>query len=100
REIVWMQNLLPELGYSLSEPSILRVDNQSAVAVSKNPEHHGRMKHLDFRFFWLRDQVEAGVIVPAYVPTVDNAADILTKAVPPVKVKICCSLMGLEDLPH
>ena len=100
REIVWMRNLLTELGYSLSEPSILRVDNQSAVAVSKNPEHHGRMKHLDLRFFWLRDQVEAGVIAPAYVPTAENAADILTKAVPPEKVKICCRLMGLEDVAH
>ena len=100
REIMWMRNLLTELGYSLSEPSILRVDNQSAVAVSKNPEHHGRMKHLDLRFFWLRDQVEAGVIAPAYVATADNAADILTKAIPPEKVKICCRLMGLEDLAH
>ena len=100
REIVWMRNLLTELGYSLSEPSILRIDNQSAVTVSKNPEHHGRMKHLDLRFFWLRDQVEAGVIAPAYVPTAENAADILTKAVPPEKVKICCRLIGLEDMAH
>ena len=58
------------------------------------------MKHLDLRFFWLRDQVEAGVIAPAYVPTAENAVDVLTKAVPSEKVKICCSLMGLEDLAH
>ena len=25
------------------------MDNQSAIAVAKNPEHHGRMKHLDLR---------------------------------------------------
>ena len=51
RKIVWMWNLLTKLGYSLSKPSTLHVDNQSAVAVSKNLEHHECMKHLNLRFF-------------------------------------------------
>ena len=40
------------------------MDNQSALQVMKNPEHHGRMKHLDLRFYWLRDTVAAGHIHP------------------------------------
>ena len=40
------------------------------------------------------------MIITAYIPTVDNMADILMKAVLSEKVKICCSLMGLEDLPY
>ena len=40
------------------------------------------------------------MIALACVPTVDNAVDILTKAVPTEKVKICYSLMRLEDLLH
>jgi len=54
--------LLVEFGIEVKDPSILRMDNQSAISVSKNPEHHGRMKHLDLRFYWLRDQVTLGVI--------------------------------------
>ena len=47
KEICWMQQLFQELGYSTPAPSTLFIDNQSAIAVAKNPEHHGRMKHLD-----------------------------------------------------
>jgi hypothetical protein len=54
QEIVWMHSFLSELGYSFNAPLLLLVDNQSAIQVARNPEHHGRMKHLDLRFFWLQ----------------------------------------------
>ena len=47
-EILWMRQFMGELGYDVSGPSLLRMDNQSAIAVNKNPEHHGKMKHLSF----------------------------------------------------
>ena len=47
KEIKWMRNILSEFGYSPSYASTLFIDNQSGIDVSKNPEHHGRMKHLD-----------------------------------------------------
>ena len=77
-----MRNLLLELGYPVSGPSPLLMDNQSAIQVSKNPEHHGRMKHLDLAHYWLRDEVAMGFIGVQYVPTQDQLADILTKALP------------------
>ena len=52
-----MRNILGEFGYNLTQPTTLHMDNQSAISVSKNPEHHGRMKHLDLRYYWLRDTV-------------------------------------------
>ena len=61
----------------------------------KNPEHHGRMKHLDLRFYWLRDEVEKGIISVAYCPTEAMPADLLTKALPLVKVQACCKMLGL-----
>jgi hypothetical protein len=78
QEIVWMRSFLGELGCSFDAPSLLLVDNQSAIQVARNPEHHGRMKHLDLRFFWLRDMVNSGVIAVRYIPTADMAADLLT----------------------
>ena len=64
KEILWMRNILGEFGYPQHGPSPLHIDNQSAISVSKNPEHFGRMKHLDLRFFWLRDVVDQGAIGP------------------------------------
>lgn len=95
-EICWMRNLFTELGFDLSSTSSpLFVDNQSAIAVAKNPEHHGRMKHLDLRYYWLRDEVDKKVIGVFYCPTADMPADLLTKALPLVKVKACCKMLGL-----
>ena len=44
KEIIWMRNLLTEFGFPITSPSPLLIDNNSAVTVAKNPEHHGRMK--------------------------------------------------------
>ncbi|KAI5115121.1 hypothetical protein M0805_001568 [Coniferiporia weirii] len=62
QEIIWLCNLLTEFGYSFNHASTLFVDNQSVIQVANNPEHHGCMKHLDLCFYWLRDQVEAGML--------------------------------------
>ena len=95
KEIRWMQKLLGELGYTVPMPTTLFMDNQSAISVAKNPEHHGRMKHLDLCFYWLRDKVEQGYIEPVYLQTDQMPADLLTKALPRVKVMLLRKLMGL-----
>jgi hypothetical protein len=97
KEIVWLRNLLSELGYKFAGPSTLKMDNQSAISVAKNPEHHGRMKHLDLRFYWLRGAVERGLIKPEFISTVDMPADLLTKPLPAPKVKQFRKMMGLEE---
>ena len=91
-----MRHLLGEIGYSQTGPTVIHVDNQSAIQVAKNPEHHGRMKHLDLQYFWLRDEVEKGTISVDYCPTGQMPADILTKALARDKVQGCCKLLGLR----
>jgi hypothetical protein len=93
QEIVWMHSFLGELGCSFDAPSLLLVDNQSAIQVTRDPEHHGRMKHLDLRFFWLSDMVNS--IPVCYIPTADMAADLLTKALARVKVAAALPQLGL-----
>ena len=70
---------------------------ESAVTVSKNPEHHGRMKHLDLWFYWLRDAVDQGIIAPLHIPGTEQPADILTKALPLPKAQFCRKAMGVSD---
>ena len=97
KEICWMQNLLGELGYHAPAPSKLYTDNQSALSVAKNPEHHGRMKHLDLSFYWLRDKVQNNTLIPLYLQTEDMPADLLTKALPRPQVVKLRSMMGLVN---
>jgi len=96
KEIMWMRSILEEFGYSQSLASSLMIDNQSGIDVAKNPEHHGRMKHLDLRFYWLREKVEEGIIAPLYVPSSENVADLFTKAVQPSVVKFAVPMLGLS----
>jgi len=95
KEMHWMRNILVEFGYDLDGPSPLFLDNQSSIDVSRNPEHHGRMKHLDLRTFWLRQAVEEGTIAPFHVPTSEMPADLLTKGLIREKVGKFRGMMGL-----
>ena len=57
-------------------------DNAGAIALSKNPVHHNRSKHIALRHHFLREQVTEGMVDLAHVPSVDNLADLLTKPLP------------------
>ena len=62
------------------------MDNESGIKVAYNPEHFGRMKHVDRRrFFNIREAVELEEhkMRVSYVATGDNLADFLTKSQPP-----------------
>ena len=96
QEMLWLRNLLTEFGYDVSSASKLRIDNLSALSVAKNPEHHGRMKHLDLRFYWLRDEVAKGQIEIEHLRTFDMPADILTKSLPKPKVLEMVKMLGLR----
>ena len=53
------------------------------------------MKHLDLRFFWLRDVVEAGTIQPLKIAGTEQPADCLTKALPLPLIRIARERLGL-----
>ncbi|KAJ3474146.1 hypothetical protein NLI96_g12626 [Meripilus lineatus] len=82
-----------EIGYTFDGSFTLFMDNNSAISVAKNPTHHSKMKHVDLRLHWLRDMVESGYISPVRLSTHDMPADLLTKALPRVKVQQFRGLM-------
>ena len=92
---MWLCSLFSEIGYPVQGASSLHLDNQSSIAVTKNPEHHGRMKHLDLRHYWLRDTVKAGLIDIKYLPTKQMPADIMTKALSKASVEEMRQMLGL-----
>lgn len=98
QEAIWLRNFFSELGYTFPSSSVLYSDNRSAIAVAKNPEHHGRMKHLDLRYYWLRDAVAKGLIDIRHLRTDDMPADALTKALPRQRVMVMRGLLGLREV--
>ena len=70
-------------------------DNQGAIALSKNPVHHERSKHIALRHHFLREKVEDKSITLSHVPSADNIADLLTKALPGPTFDRLRGLLGL-----
>jgi hypothetical protein len=52
---VWMKRILKELGHSNGGCATVMCDNSSTFKLSKNPVMHGRSKHIDVRFQFLRN---------------------------------------------
>ena len=44
-------------GVIRNEGTVIRIDNKSAIELAKNPVNHGRSKHIDVRFHFIREQV-------------------------------------------
>lgn len=61
------------------ESTTIMCDNSSTIKLSKNPVLHGRSKHIDVRFHFLRDLTKEGVVKLVHCGTRDQIADVLTK---------------------
>jgi hypothetical protein len=78
--LMWAHKFLEGQGYDVKE-SLLEQDNESAIKLEKN----GRMsagqksRHIDIRYFWIKDQVESNDIIIRHCPTLDMLADFFTK---------------------
>ena len=57
----------------------LRVDNQCAIALARNPVQHQRSKHIDIKYHFVRLEIQRGCVKLEYVQSVHNVADIFTK---------------------
>ena len=78
-QLLWMKHMLTDYGMD-SNPLLVHCNNQSAINISKNPVMHSKTKHIAIRYHFVRDLVEAKIVVIEYVPTSRQLADIFTKA--------------------
>lgn len=78
KEVMWVQQLMDELNITIATPTI-RVDNQSAIKMSENDTHHDRSKHIDIRYYFVREAVKTKAVSIEWVPSEEQLADIFTK---------------------
>ncbi|CAH9086626.1 unnamed protein product [Cuscuta epithymum] len=96
-EILWLRNLLSELGVHLSTTPTLFCDNQGATYVCVNPVFHSRMKHVALDFFFVRDLVESGQLKVHHISNKLQIADILTKPLGKSLFERFRSKLGVSD---
>lgn len=95
---IWIRRLLKELTGKKVAPAVLRVDNKSAIELMKNPVFHGRSKHIDTRYHFIRERVDNGDICVTHIGTNEQRADILTKSMPKIKFEEMRMLLGIKQI--
>ena len=95
KEAAWLRQLLPALGVTVGGPVPIGVDNQSAIAMLSSPAVSARTKHIDVRHHLAREHVARGKVAIVYVPTEEQPADCLTKALDRAPLQRCCARLGL-----
>ncbi|KAI5316235.1 hypothetical protein L3X38_045411 [Prunus dulcis] len=91
-QVVWLRRILKSLNQEQYSPTLVYCDNVSTIKLSRNPVMHGRSKHIDIRFHFLRDLVKSEVLELVQCSTQEQIADVLTK---PLKVD---TFLKMRDL--
>lgn len=76
---MWIETLLDELGIGRSHMSCLWRDNLVATCLSANPVFHGRTKHIEIDYHFVRERVAQKLLDIRFIPTGDQVADGFTK---------------------
>ena len=92
KEVLWTRQLIKEIMNVIHEGdatyidkslpySVIYTDNQAAKAISENDTHHNKTKHIDIRYRFIQQHINNKDIKIEWIPTQQQQADILTKAV-------------------
>ena len=95
---MWARDLLHELGLTQQGPTVLYIDNQSAIAQANNPEDRRRSKHIGVRYHLVRECVEGGIIQTQHARTDMQVADIFTKPLARTAFERHREALGVKDL--
>ncbi|KAG6489640.1 hypothetical protein ZIOFF_050916 [Zingiber officinale] len=79
-QAIWLRKLLNDMSYIMEKEIKVSVDNQAALAISKNPVFHGKTKHFNVKYYYLREVQQMGEVELIYCTTEDQLADIFTKS--------------------
>lgn len=98
-EVIWLKQLLRDLGMNLKDPTVLHCDNQAALAIVANPVLHERTKHIEMDQHFVREKAQDGSINPIYIPSSKQLADVFTKVLPVQQHQFLLHKLGVQSLP-
>ena len=78
---IWLQNFISalEVVHSISRPLKLLCDNFAVISFSRNTRSTSRSKHIDVKFFFVKEKVAESLILFEHPPITSMLADPLTK---------------------
>jgi hypothetical protein len=83
QKILWVRNMLQELGIPSAMTTTLYQDNKSAIRLIEHQGNSGRTKHIALRYNMIRDTVKKNGIIVTFLPSEQMTADAHTKPLGP-----------------
>jgi hypothetical protein len=79
-QVIWTRNFMEAQGFAVRKSFVFQ-DSQSAILLEKNRTvSSGKCtRHINIRYFFVKDRVDAGEVEVVYCPTEDMRADFFTK---------------------
>lgn len=95
-EVCWLRKLLSDFDIKLESPTQIFEDNQSAINIAHNPENNKRIKHMDIKFFFIKEKIDSGLINITHIKSDEQIADGFTKPLSKIKLQAFVRRLGLE----
>ena len=95
-QIMWTRQFLECQGHNQQETNVMQ-DNQSAILLEKNGRMSSsqRTKHINVRYFFIKDKVDHGEVNIVFCPSENMVADFFTKPLQGAKfIKFRDKIMG------
>ena len=77
-QAIWLRKMLEILNQKQSGTTVIYCDNMLTIKLSKNSVLHGRSKHIDARFHFLRDLCKEDIIELNFCRSDKQIADLFT----------------------
>ena len=97
-EIIWLHQLLMEVGIETLVLEKIWCDNQVAFHIASNPVFHERTKDIEIDCHFVREKIQLGLISIRYVKIEEQFGDIFTKAVSRDRVSYLCNKMDMINI--
>jgi len=98
QETMWLRIFLKETRGIIMSPTKLLTDNQSALNLVENTEHHKFTKHIDVKYHYIRELAARGEIETVYVPSDKQLADFLTKPLSRERFNSNCKSLSIGTI--
>ncbi|GJS06006.1 ribonuclease H-like domain-containing protein [Tanacetum coccineum] len=97
-EVLWIVNLLEDLGVEGMLPVLLYCDSTSTIQIAANPVFHEKTKHIEINVHLVREKVALDAISTVKIDSAKNIADVFTKGLSITQHKQFCLQLNLVDM--
>ena len=73
-EAIWLRKLMLGLFNLELDTTVILCDNQSCIKMTENPVFHDRSKHIEIRYFYIRDKIQMMMFQYFYTEDIDDDA--------------------------